>query len=337
MNPPPTIPRSALIAPETIVDDHTDVLLDLIHPRRHPDRTFFVESADGHVDLPRLRRGRIGAAFVACFVPDDDARAGHALPDTLRMVDLLRRLVDASAGEMEQVRDTDQLVSCLARGVFGAILHYEGADAIDPDLAILRLSHALGLRLLGLTWSRPNIFAQGVGPDDTGQGLTDAGHRLVHACNDLGVLIDVSHLNDAGFEDVLNRSSEPIVASHSNCRAISPHPRNLTDDQIRALAANGGLLGLNFAVRFLWPDMAARSDLPLDLMVDHIDHVVDLVGVDHVALGTDYDGTMVPDAVGDAGKAQALIGRLRARGYDDEQIAAICHGNWLRVLRAVWR
>jgi membrane dipeptidase len=221
--------------------------------------------------------------------------------------------------------------------VFGAILHFEGADAIEPDLAFLRLSYALGLRSLGLTWSRPNAFAQGVGPDDTEQGLTEAGKRLVHGCNDLGVLIDVSHLNDAGFCDVLKTSSKPIVASHSNCRALSPHPRNLTDDQIRALAANGGLLGLNFAVRFLWPDMAARTDLPLDRMVDHIEHVVNLVGIEHVALGTDYDGTQVPNAVSDAGKVQALVGRLRERGFDDEQVAAICHGNWLRVLRAVWR
>lgn len=325
------------LKPNTIIDGHTDVLLDLLAAGRHAGRDFFAHGAEGHVDLPRLQLGGIGAALFACFVPNDVLAAGKGLTLTLQMVDLLRRLVAASGGHMEQVVTTAQLRSCLERGVFGAILHYEGADVIDEELAVLRVSYALGLRSLGLTWSRQNAFATGVGPADHGQGLTDAGLRLVFACNELGILIDVSHLNEAGFWDVIEQTRTPIVASHSNVKAISPHTRNLTDDQIRALARNGGLMGLNFSIHFLWPDMGDRRDLPLDLMVDHIQHVVDLAGVAHVAIGSDYDGTDVPQAVADASLVQALVSRLRDRGFDESQVAAICHGNWLRVLDAVWR
>ncbi|CAA9547900.1 MAG: Microsomal dipeptidase [uncultured Thermomicrobiales bacterium] len=320
-----------------IVDGHTDVLLDLLHPNRNPGRDFFARGAAGHVDLPRLREGGIGAALLACFVPDDDVANGRALIETLRMVDLFRRLVAEGDGRVTHVFDPAGLRACLDDGVFGAILHYEGADALDPDLAVLRLSYDLGLRSLGLVWSRPNAFAQGVGPQDTGQGLTGAGRDLVRACNEMGVLLDVSHLNDAGFWDVVETTTRPIVASHSNSKAISPHPRNLSDDQIRAIAENGGLLGLNFAIGFLWPDMGQRTDLPLDLMVDHVAHVADLVGIEHVAIGSDYDGARVPDAVADASQIGRLVEHLRLRDFTEPDIAAICHGNWLRVFDAVWR
>lgn len=314
-----------------IIDGHTDFVLNLIKTKRN-----FLEELDtGHVDLPRARRGGIGAMLSAIYIPNDYLPQ-HALIETLRGVDLLKRTIAASQGEMELIRTYGQLVDCLDRGVFGAILHYEGAEAIDPDFAVLRLSYELGLRSLGLTWSRPNIFADGVGPRNEGRGLTGLGKELVRQCNEMGVLIDVSHLNEPGFWDVIETSTRPIVASHSNARAVCDHERNLTDEQIKALAKNGGLMGLNYAVGFIVPGARSGADVSLSAMVDHIDHVVDLVGIEHVALGSDYDGATVPDVVGDAGRVQSLIEELARRGYDDAAIARICRDNWLRVLKAVW-
>lgn len=287
-------------APVPIIDGHVDVVSALLRSGPEAPDAFFAGKVDGHVDLPRLRRGKVAAAFCACFVPDDDVRAGRAFAETVRLVGLLRRLVAMGRGQVALVLDAANLRRCLQQNTFGAVLHFEGAEPIDPDLAALRVFYALGLRSLGLTWSRPNAFAQGVGPQDTGQGLTAPGRRLVTACNHLGIAIDVSHLNDAGFWDVLATSTRPVVASHSNCRAISPHPRNLADEQIRALAAAGGLVGITFAVRFLRPDMAGETDVSLDTIVDHVCHAAEVGGIEHVALGSDFDGTLVPDGIADA-------------------------------------
>jgi membrane dipeptidase len=319
-----------------IIDGHTDVLLDLLDDERHSKRDFFTRSNVAHVDLPRLRDGGIGAALFACFLPENWLAPEESWRRLLSMVDLMNRIVATSEGQVEQVRSVAQLEKCLNGGTFGAILHWEGADPIDADLVLLRIGYELGLRSLGLTWSRTNIFAQGVGPDDSGQGLTDLGRQLIETCNRLGIVIDVSHLNDAGFWDVIEASSKPIVASHSNSRAISPHPRNLTDDQIRAIAQNGGLVGLNFCVGFLRPDMDRNTDVPIDQMVDHVQRIVEIAGIDHVAIGSDFDGTIVPDVIGDASGTGSLIDGLRTQGFDDSAIAKICQMNWLRVFREVW-
>ncbi len=314
-----------------IIDGHTDYLLSLTKT----GRSFIDETDIGHVDLPRARKGNIGAMISAVFIPSD-LLPEHALIETLRAVDLLKRTAAQSNGQMEQVRSYDQLVSCLERKVFGAILHYEGAEAIDPNFAVLRLSYELGLRSLGLVWSRPTIFAEGVGPQNTGKGLTGLGRELVKQCNEMGILLDVSHLNEPGFWDVIETSSKPFVASHSNARAVCAHERNLTDRQIKALAEKGGLMGINYATGFLVEGAQKSSDVPLSVLVDHIDHIVNLVGIDHVALGSDYDGAGVPEALKDAAHDWAIVEELDRRGYDEDSIAKICRDNWLRVLKDVW-
>lgn len=318
-------------APVPVIDGHTDYVLSLLDTGRR----FLEESAIGHVDLPRARRGGIGAMLTAIFVRNEHLPQ-RALIQTLRGVDLLKRTIAASNGQMELITSYPHLVNCLERGVFGAILHYEGAEAIDPEFVTLRLSYELGLRSLGLVWSRPNIFAEGVGPENQNRGLTGLGKRLVQECNRLGILIDVSHLNEAGFWDVLEVSEQPIVASHSNARALCDVDRNLTDDQIRALAQNGGLMGINFHVGFLVEGATGGAEVPLSALVDHIDHIAGLVGVDHVAFGSDFDGATMPDELADAAHLGNLIEELQRRGYDARAIAKICRDNWLRVFQAVW-
>ncbi|MDW8058667.1 MAG: dipeptidase [Thermomicrobium sp.] len=314
-----------------IIDGHTDYVLSLLET----GRDFLVESATGHVDLPRAKRGGIAAMLTAVFVRDEHLPE-QALVRTLRAVDRLVQTITASDGAMELVTDVEQLRRCLEGGRFGAILHFEGAEAIDPEFAVLRLAHRLGLRSLGLTWSRPNIFAEGVGPQDRGRGLTALGRELVRACNELGILIDVSHLNDAGFWDVLECSTVPVVASHSNCRVLCPVSRNLADDQIRALAAKGGLVGINFHVGFLRVGAERPDDASLADVIAHIDHIVGLVGVDHVAFGSDFDGATMPRDLSDASRMPYLVEALLRHGYDEAAVRKICSENWLRVFRAVW-
>lgn len=315
-----------------IIDGHTDYVLSLLET----GRDFLTESDSGHVDLPRARRGNVAAMLSAVFIRDAYL-PGQALARTLRAVDRLLETIAASGGRMQLVTNVAELERCLRDGTFGAILHFEGAEAIDPEFAVLRLGYRLGLRSLGLTWSRPNIYAEGVGPEDRGRGLTQLGRALVRACNELGVLLDVSHLNDAGFWDVIEFSTQPVVASHSNCRALCAVPRNLTDEQIRALAAKGGLLGINFHVGFLRAGAERPEDVSLGDVIAHIDHVAELVGVDYVAFGSDFDGATMPRDLPDVAALPWLVEALLRHGYDDAAVSKICYENWLRVFRTVWQ
>jgi membrane dipeptidase len=218
----------------------------------------------------------------------------------------------------------------------------EGAEAIAPDLSNLEHWYARGLRSIGPVWSRANAFASGVpfrfpSTPDIGPGLTDAGRALVSACNRLGILVDLSHLNEAGFWDVAALSSAPLVATHSNAHALCPASRNLTDAQLDAIRDSGGLVGVNFAVTFLREDGIQVPDTPLSEIVRHVLYLAERMGIDHVALGSDFDGAVVPLELGGAAGLPKLVDALRAAGFDDAAVAKITHENWLRILRATWR
>src|SRR5258708_8103873 len=214
---------------------------------------------------------------------------------------------------------------CLRENILAAILHFEGAEAIDTGLDALEVFYQAGLRSLGIVWSRPNAFAEGVPfryphSPDTGPGLTDAGKALVSACNRLGIMLDLSHLNEQGFWDAARLSDAPLVATHSNAHTISPSTRNLTDKQLAAIKESRGIVGLNFSIGDLREDGHNVPDIPLARIVDHIDYLVEQAGIDCLALGTDFDGTRVPLEIGDVIGLPKLIEALRERGYDDEAL-----------------
>ncbi len=218
---------------------------------------------------------------------------------------------------MRIARTAGDLDGALADGVLAAVLHLEGAEAIDPDLEALDLWHAAGLRSLGPVWSRPNAFAHGVpfafpSSPDTGPGLTPAGAALVTRCAQLGIAVDLSHMNEAGFWDVARLEAGPLIASHSGCHALAPSARNLTDAQLDAIGASGGLVGIVFAVAFLRADGEEVAATPLETIVAHARHAADRIGCDHVALGSDFDGTTIPDALGDVTGLPRLLDALRA-------------------------
>jgi membrane dipeptidase len=343
--------------PLLILDGHNDFLLAAHGERGEAGRSFFERGQEGHLDLPRALEGGFAGGFFAvyasaettgrtgrAFYPDGLAApldGSYALRISLALTALLFRLASQSEGRLRVVRDTTELRAALEQGALAAILHYEGAEAIDPQLNVLEVLHAAGLRSLGLTWSRPNIFAQGVpfglGSPDTGPGLTHAGRELVRACNQLGILIDLSHLNERGFWDVAEISTAPLVATHSNAHALSPVTRNLTDGQIDAIARSGGLIGINFSVGFTRADGERNPETPLSELARHFSYIAERVGAEHVAFGSDFDGTTVPTELGDAAGLPRLVGALRGAGFGEADLRRMGTENWIRVLEATWR
>ena len=211
---------------------------------------------------------------------------------------------------------------------------------IDEELYFLDVLYAAGLRSIGPMWSRTNIFGHGVPfrfphSPDLGPGLTDAGKRLVKACNDKRILIDLSHITEKGFWDVAELSTAPLVATHSNVHALTASPRNLTAEQLRAIRDSDGMVGLNFATGFLRPDGLMRADTEIELMVRHIDALVEAVGETRVGMGSDFDGALVPAAIGDATGLPRLFDALSAHGYDQPMLERLAHGNWLSLLERV--
>ena len=221
-----------------------------------------------------------------------------------------------------------------------AIVHLEGAEPLAPDLSDLEEWYERGLRSIGIVWARPNDFGEGVpfrfpSSPDIGDGLTRAGRDLVHACNIAGILVDVSHLNEAGFWDVARISQAPLVATHSNAHALCPISRNLTDRQLDAIGESGGVVGINFGTSFL--EAEGGSGHPgIPEIVRHVDYVASRIGIDHVAFGSDFEGADIPADLGGVSGMPDLVDSIRLAGYGDEEIAKITHGNWLRVLDATW-
>jgi membrane dipeptidase len=349
-----------------VFDGHNDTLLDLYLAERGGGRSFFTQSEQGHLDLPRARLGGFGGGFFAIFPPapePEDPMLGrlilsesgyevlpypaldpaHAQRVTIAIMANLFRLEAESAGQVKVVRTVDELRSCLQEGVLAAILHFEGAEAIDPQLDALEVFYRAGLRSLGIVWSRPNAFGHGVPfkfphSPDTGPGLTDAGRELVRACNRLGILLDLAHLNEQGFWDVAGLSDAPLVVTHAGVHALCPSTRNLTDGQLAAIKASEGMVGLIFETANLRADAAEDPNTSLDVLVQHLDYLVEHLGIDSVGFGSDFDGGIVPpDALRDVTGLPKLLAALQARGYDDAALRKITHENWVRVLAKTWR
>ena len=340
-----------------VFDGHNDALTNKDHADVGTGRS------GGHLDVPRMREGGVRGAIFAIFTPgdgedvewtrvqrDDDvlefelaeqvphnAAAGFATAAAGRLTALERaghvRMARA-ASALDAAHDDD--------GPPIAVLHLEGAEAIDSDLESLDLWYEAGLRSLGPVWSRPNEFAHGVpfiwpSTPDTGPGLTSAGHALVRRCAELGILVDLSHLNEAGFWDVENAQLGPLVASHSGVHALCPSSRNLTDRQLDAIGATGGLVGIIYGTPFLREDFAEDADTPIELIARHAAYVADRIGVEHVALGSDFDGTTIPTAVGDVAGVSRVLDALGEAGFSDADLAAVAWSNWRRVIGEWWK
>jgi len=355
---PPTREVLAMTDLVPIFDGHNDTLLRLWKSfAADAEQRFFEGGPGGHIDMPRARKGGLVGGMFAMFPPpagksgpdpDPTTKAydtpfppelsrGDALDATFAMASILSRLERASKGSFTVCRSAADILDAMARNSMAAVFHIEGAEAIDTDFLALDTLYAAGLRTLGIVWSRPNAFGHGVpfrfpSTPDIGPGLTDAGKALVKACNSLNVMIDLSHLNEKGFRDVAAISQAPLVATHSNVHTLCPHARNLTDWQLGAIHDTKGMVGLNFATGFLRPDGHMKSDTPLDILVNHIDKLVEALGEDGVGLGSDFDGAMMPAEIGDCAGLPNLIEALRRRGYGEPLIEKIAWKNWVSLL-----
>jgi len=318
-----------------VVDTHCDALQCLYPEKVNPitphrgQLGLGTRASVGHVDIPRLIDGGVDCQVFAIgavrtiFPP-------RAVKTALQLIDIFYRECEKNSGKIRPVYCHEDILGANAAGKIAALLSVEGGEVIGGDTGVLRILHRLGVRMFSLVYHRSEL-ADGASQNRTKGGLTTLGVEVAEEIQRLGIVMDVSHLSDAGFWDLIEIVKKPMVASHSSCRALCDHPRNLTDEQIRAMADRGGVIGVNFAPNFIHPVKAT-----VERVVDHIDHIVELVGVDHVGLGSDFDGiSTTPEGLEDVTRMPNVTKVLLERGYQPREVKKILGENHLRLFKQV--
>ncbi len=353
-------------------DDTTQLMVDEAY--RLAERHDF-----GQVDIPRMREGGVTGLFLSLWTDPGGYTPTETIRRTLEQIDAVRREVARNPNVLEAAATAEQVEAAKKRGRIAILMGLEGGQAIDSDLAVLRIYFDLGVRYMTLTHTRNTPWADSSAQKPEHNGLTDFGKQVVREMNRLGMMVDISHVSDKTFYDAVETSSAPVIASHSSCRALADVPRNMTDDMLRALARNGGVVHINFYEGFLdkgfesrfaalqaeqarqnqiderTPKFGDRSrsgaavrkidaernarlgSVPLGTLLDHIQHAVEVAGIDHVGLGSDFDGAddSFPAGMEDISKIPNLVRGLMERGFSDADILKILGGNTLRVMREV--
>jgi membrane dipeptidase len=319
------------------VDAHIDTLLEIMVPPARPikvptPRKFGERSSKGHVDLPRLLESGVDLQIFAVYI-QPEYKIERALHRALQVIDRFYKELHDHEDKMMLFTKVSDVREAEKQGKIAAMLSIEGGEAVEADLGILRMLYRLGLRAMTLTWNERNQIADGAGEGRTKGGLTNFGVELVKEMNNLGMVVDVSHINDAGFFDVIETTTKPIIASHSNCRALCNHRRNMTDEMIKILADNGGVMGMNFSASFVTEN---KENATLERLLDHVDHVVKVASVEHVGIGSDFDGIEnTPKGLEDVTRMPYLTEGLVKRGYKEDEIRKILGENFLRVFSKV--
>ncbi len=329
-----------------VVDTHIDTTQALARPgwdftARH---TFGRGADDSHVDLARMREGGLDAAFFSIYMPGT-VTGPEAVKRSLLMIDNVRRLAEAHPGDIALATTAADVRAAAKAGKVAALMGMEGGHMIDDSLNLLRDYYRLGVRYMTLTHSVNTNWADSSGDTAAHNGLTDFGRDVVREMNRLGMMVDISHVSDKTFWDALEVSRAPLLASHSSCRALSGHPRNMTDDMIRALAAKGGVIQINYATTFLSNELyeatqrnvpeAQRPRVSWEKIVDHIDHAVKIAGAAHVGLGSDFDGATMPDGMDDVSMLPKITAALLTKGYSESDVTGILGGNVLGLMERV--
>lgn len=310
-----------------IVDAHCDTVGLLLENGRYD---FYARNDQHHIDLPRLKESGIILQFFALYIEEKYKPVG-SLAYCLRLLDSFYETMQRFPGGLRTIYTRTDLKNALNSSKPAALLSVEGGEALEGELAVLRLLFRLGIRALGLTWNQKNQLATGIGEDDPHTGLTSFGRQVIREMNRLGILVDLAHINRQGFFDALETSSAPVVVSHANSRALCDHPRNFSDDQLRALSRIDGVIGMSCC-----PDFVDAQNPTVDKLLDHFVHAAEVAGVDHLGIGADFDGIeQVIEGLEDVTGLPRLAGALEGRGFSREEIDKITHQNFLRVLNKV--
>jgi len=330
----------------------------------------------GQVDVPRMRSGHVGGLFLSIWTDSERYSPAESIRRALDQIDVVARQTALHASDLAPATTAEEILAAHRHGRIAILMGVEGGHMIDSDLAVLRSYFRLGVRYMTLTHTTHTPWADTSSHPPAHQGLTDFGRQVVREMNRLGMMADISHVSDKTFYDVLETTRAPVIASHSSCRALADVPRNMTDDMLRALAKNGGVVHVNFYEGFLDADFEKRFNaletgqsqleraipkfgdrsqlgpsvrrmnrerieklgrVPLSRLLDHFEHAAKIAGVDHVGLGSDFDGAddQFPQGMEDISKIPNLVRGLAERGFSDDDILKILGGNTLRVMRAV--
>jgi len=310
-----------------IVDGHCDTLLELFKNKH----SLWDYNENRHLDWPRLQKGQVGLQFMSIYI-EPQYKPSDSLSRVLEILDYFHQLQREGQG-LPLTVTTKKDLSGINSSEPRVLLAIEGGEAIEGKLSNLRILFKLGFRSLTLTWNQRNQIADGVWEKNTGGGLTTFGREVVQEMNRLGMLIDVSHLSESGFWEVLSLSQQPLAATHSCCYSLHQHPRNLTDAQLQALAEKQGIVGINFYPYFLGEN---PHNITIEDVLKHLEHAVNVAGIDHVGLGSDFDGIeLTPQGLSDGSYLPCLIDRLIQLGWKEEEIKKVMGGNFLRVLQQI--
>lgn len=310
-----------------VADGHCDSLGDYLMAKR----TLKDSGEGGHWDLQKAKEGNVALQFMAAFI-ESKYKPDRAVWRGFQLLDAAKRFIKENSDAVFPVLNKDDLLKVANKPEIGIIISVEGGEILGDNILMVDKIFQLGVRALGLTWNQQNAIGYGIGASNQKEGLTLFGRQVIKRLNELGMLIDVSHLNEPGFWDVLECSQYPIVASHSCAEAVCPHPRNLTDQQLKGLAANGGVVGINFNPPFLTRNpVAKREDV-----IRHISYIAEIAGIETVGLGSDFDGISdVPEQLTDAAQYPGLAQDLLKAGFSIEDVRKIFNKNFMRLLSSV--
>ncbi|MGH9339276.1 MAG: dipeptidase [Acidobacteriota bacterium] len=311
-----------------VVDTHVDTTQKLLQP----GWDFAALHQEGSVDLPRLSKGGARALFFAVYVPGTTIEA-EALSQALEQIAAIHKMARDLSDSMALCTNAREVRQAFTLGRIAVLLAIEGGHMINNNLALLPIYAHLGIRYLTLTHRVNTDWADSSADQPRHNGLSAFGKEVIRELNRLGIMIDISHASDKTFWDVLETSQAPIIATHSSCRAICPHSRNLSDEMIKALASGGGIIHITFVKDFIGPSPATGWEK----IVEHIDHAVSLVGAGHVGLGSDFDGADMPRGMEDAACLPKITEALLLRGYSEKDTRKILGENTLRVMEAIGR
>lgn len=342
-----------------IFDGHNDLLTRLwLSSAEDPVHEFIHGTLAGHLDLNRCRQaGWMGGLF-SIFLPPfaylqkhhpeklfdlsaTDFTAQQIIEICCRQMELAQQLQQRSEGQIQICSSIEQVMACVEYQQLAIVLHLEGAEVLEYAPELLDQFYQQGLRSIGPLWNRKSLFGNGLNAafphsPDTGLGLTDQGKQLIQNCADKGMIIDVSHMNERAFWDTVEIIRQPIVATHSNVHALCPQARNLTDTQLQAIQHSRGMVGVNFDVAFLRSDGQRNIDTSLDVIIDHLDYLIEHLGEDHVGFGSDFDGCLLPKAMSGVSDMQVLIERMQQRHFSNTLIEKISYQNWFKVINQIW-